>query len=145
MLIYFIFFCHNFFIVGKCSNIPESALEEWRSFVSTTTQVSNIFTCFEEAKWFLCNLLFPVCRMDKKRKIWIKVPICRETCISYTSIPYCESIRPKFRLFSILANHCSNIALPYGFYCLNQPNVTGSECLSNSYGRYLYLIIYWIS
>ena len=122
-----------FLIVAKCSNLPESTYEEWRSFISTI-QISNIITCFEEAKWFICNLQFPTCRMDKKRKIWINVPICRESCISYSSIPHCESIKPNFRLFSILMNHCSNLALPHVFYCLNQPNVTGRECLSKNYG-----------
>ena len=126
-----------FLIVAKCSNIPESTLEEWRSFVSTF-QVSHIFTCFEESKWFICNLLFPVCRNDRERKRWIKVPICRDTCISYSSNPYCKSIQPRFGLFSLLANYCSKFPLPHvmkSFYCLKQPNVTERECLSNSYGR----------
>lgn len=140
---FFIYFCPDFFIVSKCSNIPEPTLEEWRSFVSTI-QVSNIFNCFEESKWFICNLLFPICRIEPKRKIWVKVPICRDTCISYSTNPYCESIKPKFSLFSLLANYCSNFPLPHGFYCLNQPNVTESECLSNIYGRFLYLIFYGI-
>ena len=124
-----------FLLVSKCSIFPESLYEELRSFVSTI-QLSNLFTCFEEAKWFICNLQFPVCRMDKKRKIWIKVPMCRDSCISYSTNPHCEAIKPKIRLLSILKNNCSNLHVNlYAFYCLDLPNVTRSACLSNNYGR----------
>ena len=94
-----------------------------------------MLACFEGAKWVLCNLAFPVCIFDKEKKIWKTLPICRESCLSYHNSSACKAIRPDFHLYTELQKYCKSSTNIDKIYCIDQLNVTTSDCLWNIFGK----------
>lgn len=99
---------------------------------------SKVSACVSESKWYFCNLAFPGCLFDKEKKIWKRVPMCRDSCLSYLSSPNCKSLIPTAHVFLALQKYCQDVADIDNLYtCPDDLSSTYSNCISNLLGKYI--------
>ena len=125
---------------SRCQKYPPSPYHQLEA-VFMDVAMSDFASCVEQARWFLCHLLFPVCKFNKTRKMWKKIPICRSSCLSYRKIPSCKRIMLNIHVYFGLKRYCGNVPNLDSLFCLDQQNVSTTHCLTNFPSKYFHLNI----
>ena len=125
---------------SRCQKYPPSLYHQLEAVFMDVT-MSDFASCFEQARWFLCHLEFPVCKFDKTRKIWRKIPICKSSCLSYRKTPSCKPIMLNIHVYPDLKRYCGNLPFLDSLFCLDQQNVSRTDCLTNLPSKYFNLNI----
>ena len=115
---------------SKCQKAPASLYEKLVA-VFTNVTMSDVFSCFEQAMWFICHIDFPVCKFDKIKNMWTEIPICRSSCLSYRKIPSCKPIMLDIHIYFDLKRYCRDIDYLDSMFCFGQEIVTTTDCLTN--------------
>ena len=132
-----------FLIERGCQNLPGSVRKHIREYLSGLS-VANLISCLEQARWYWCHIIFPVCKSGKTKNIWRKIPICRNSCKSYMSIPSCKALLPRIQDYLVARKYCVDISSEEIFYCTYQENITTINCLSSIPSKYFHLnMFYW--
>ena len=124
-------------IESICQNLPGSLRKRMRELFSGLS-LENIVSCWEQVKWFWCHLYFPVCKPDKTKNIWRKIPICKNSCKSYMNVPSCKTILPILQDYTDAGKYCEIISDAGTLYCFNQENITTTHCLSSIPSKYFH-------
>lgn len=57
-----------YLLIGlQCPTAPVSLLHKLEA-VFMNVEMSDFYSCLQQAKWFICHSDFPVCKFDKIRK-----------------------------------------------------------------------------
>lgn len=126
----------TFFLLSdeQCKKLPAYVMSEWKSFYSRTT-VSDLFTCIDEAMWYICHSVFPKCVFDETKKVWEIVKVCKESCLAFAKTPSCKAVIPDRNLIVTVRKKCERVSVADELYCIGQPNSIESYCLSSSRGE----------
>ena len=118
----------------QCKKLPAYVILERKSFYSRTT-VSDLFTCTDEAMWYICHSVCPKCVFDKTKKVWEIVEVCKESCLAFARTPSCKAVIPDRNLILAIRKKFKRVIVADELYFIGQPNSIQSSCLSSSRGE----------
>lgn len=121
-----------YLLIGlQCPTAPVSLLHKLEA-VFMNVEMSDFYSCLQQAKWFICHSDFPVCKFDKIRKKWKIIPICRRSCISYRKIPSCQRLMFDLQVVYIdFKKYCERSDFLDTLFCFDQQNDATTDCLAN--------------